>query len=275
MDAISMESLQGLIQVVSAWSLKVLGGIAILAVGVLVARVGGKATERAAGHSLDESLARFLGRLTYYGIISVVLISVFGIVGIETASLITILGASSLAIGLALQGSLSNLASGVMMFIFRPYKPGDYVEIGDEVGFVAEMGVFSTELDTLDNIRVVIPNAQVAEGSVRNWSTNGTRRLDLEIEIAVDSDIPRAREAVDGVLRDEKRVLDSPAPLVATSDFGDTSIRLVVRPWCRIEDYFDLRYELPERVKSAVEASGAALPTPQRQIVLNRADVAA
>ncbi len=275
MDAISMESLQGLIQAVSAWSLKVLGGVAILAVGVLVAKIGAKAAQRAAGMTLDESLARLLSRLAYYTIISIVVISVFGIVGIETASLITVLGASSLAIGLALQGSLSNLASGVMMFIFRPYKPGDYIEVGDEVGFVAEMGVFSTELDTLDNIRVVIPNAQVAERAVRNWSTNGTRRLDLEIEIAVDSEIPKVRDAIAAVLRDESRVLDEPKPLVATSDFGDTSVRLVVRPWCRIEDYFELRFELPEKVKSAVESSGSAMPTPQRQIVLKTSELAA
>ncbi len=275
MDAISIESLQSLIQVISAWSLKVLGGIAILAAGVFIARIGARAIRRSAGVTLDESLAGFLGKFAYYGILSIVLISVCGIVGIETASLITVLGASSLAIGLALQGSLSNLASGVMMFIFRPYKIGDYVEIGDDVGFVVEMGVFSTQLDTRDNIRVVIPNAHVAEQSIRNWSTNGSRRLDLEIEIAVDSPIAAAREAIATLLRGEDRVLETPEPSVATSDFGDTSVRLVVRPWCRIEDYWDLRFELPEKMKSAIESAGSALPCPQRQIVMNAAEIAA
>ncbi len=202
------------------------------------------------------------------------MISVCGIVGIETASLITVLGASSLAIGLALQGSLSNLASGVMMFVFRPFRNGDYVEIGDDIGYVAEMGVFATELDTLDNVRVVLPNAHVAERPIRNWSTLGTRRLDLTIDIAVDSNVPKAREAIISVLRAERRVLERPEPVVATSGFGDTSIELVVRPWCRIDDYWDLRFALPEQVKDAVEASGGSLPCPQRQIALNSPETA-
>jgi small conductance mechanosensitive channel len=269
MDVLSMENLQGVIEQVSAWSLKVLGGIAILVLGMMLARIGGNAARRAAAISLDGSLAEFLGKLARYAIISIIVISVFGIVGIETASLITVLGASSLAIGLALQGSLSNLASGVMLLIFRPFRAGDYVEIGDDVGTVAEIGVFATQLDTLDNIRVVMPNAHVAEQPIRNWTSNGTRRLDLEIEIAVDSSTRNARAAIVAVLVAESRVLEEPAPVVATSDFGDTSIRLVVRPWCRSEDYWALRFELPERVKDAIEAAGCSLPCPQRQIVLN------
>jgi len=275
MDAISIESMQNLIQVVSAWSLKVLGGVAILVAGVVIARIGGRAAQRAAAISLDPSLAQFLGRLTYYAIVSIIVISVCGIIGIETASLITILGASSLAIGLALQGSLSNLASGVAMFVFRPYRPGDYVEIGDDEGFVAEMGVFSTALDTLDNTRVLIPNAHVAERPIRNWSTNGTRRLDLEIEIGIGSKLADARDAIGALLRGEPRVLDEPRPVVAASEFGDTCARLVVRPWCRIEDYWDLRYELPERVKDALESAGCALPTPERRIFTDAHEIAA
>lgn len=270
METLTFESLRGLIELISAWGLKVLGGVAILLAGVLIARIGSRAARGASVRTLDPSLADVISRLVYYGIISVVVISVFGIVGIETASLITILGASSLAIGLALQGSLANFASGVMLFVFHPYRPGDYVEIGEDEGFVAELGVFSTQLDTLDHVRVVIPNAHVAERPIRNWSTNGVRRLDLAMEIAVDSDLPRVRAAIADALRAEKGVLEEPAPLVATSDFGDTSVKLVVRPWCRIEDYWELRYALPERVKDAVEGAGSSLPTPKRDIALDR-----
>jgi small conductance mechanosensitive channel len=269
MDALSLENLRGLIELVSAWGLKVLGGIAILLVGVLIARVGSRTARRAAVATLDAPLADFIGSLVYYAIVSVVVISVFGIVGIETASLITILGASSLAIGLALQGSLSNFASGVMLFVFRPFRLGDYVEIGDDVGFVAEIGVFSTQLDTLDNVRIVLPNSHVAEHPVRNWSTNGKRRLTLEIEVAVHSNLAAARGAIEELLRAEPRVLQEPAPMVAAGGFGDTSANLVIRPWCEIEDYWELRYALPERIKDAVEAAGCSLPTPKREIELS------
>lgn len=271
MDAISVENFQGLIELASAWGLKVLGGVALLLLGLWVSRLGGSAARRALDLSrLDESLVGFLGNLVYYAIASLVLISVLGIIGIETASLITVLAASSLAIGLALQGSLSNFASGVMLLVFRPYRPGDYVEIGEDRGWVAQLGVFSTALDTLDNARIVLPNAHVAERPIRNWSTNETRRLDLEIEIAVQSDLPAARGAIAAALDADPRVLKEPAALVAASDFGDTSVKLVVRPWCRPQDYWDLRFSLPERVKDAVEGAGFSLPCPQRQIQLLR-----
>lgn len=276
MDAISVENLKGFIEVASAWGIKVIGGVLLLLVGLWIARLGGSAVRRALKQSrLDDSLVGFLGNLAYYAVASLVVISVLGIVGMETASLITVLAASSLAIGLALQGSLSNFASGVMLLVFRPYRPGDYVEVGEDQGWVAQLGVFSTALDTLDNTRIVLPNAHVAELPIRNWSTNEKRRLDLEIEIAVESDLPAAREAVAAALNADPRVLKEPAVVVAASDFGDTSVRLVVRPWCRHQDYWDLRFSLPERVKDAVEGVGCSLPCPQRQIQLRRKEMAA
>jgi small conductance mechanosensitive channel len=215
---------------------------------------------------LDAALVQLIGNLVYYLTLAVAVIAVLGVVGIETASLITVLGASSLAVGLALQGSLSNFASGVMLHLFHPYRVGDYIQTGEFSGTVAELGVFSTRLDTLDNVRVVLPNTYVAERPLENWSANEARRLDLEIEIAIDADLPAARAAIDAELRREARVLDQPPPAVGVADFGDTSARLVVRPWCRPADYWALRFELPERVKAAVERAGFSLPCPQREI---------
>lgn len=277
MDVVSTESLQGLIQLMSTWGLKVLGGLALLVAGLLVARLIRSATTGTLNRSglLDPGLVHFLGRLVYYGVVSLIMISVLGIVGIETASLITVLAASSLAIGLALQGSLSNFASGVMLLVFRPYRPGDYVELGDYEGRVKEIGVFSTTLDTNENTRVVIPNTQVAESPVLNWSTNGSRRLDLEIEVSVNSPLAAVREGIEAMLRDDALVLAEPTPLVAAADFGDTSVKLVVRPWCDHARYWELRYSLPERIREAVEAAGGSLPTPQREIRLTREDLAA
>jgi len=276
METIIAENLKGLVEVISTWGLKVIAGLGILIVGIWLARLAGKATRRAlAGSRLDESLAGFLGKLTYYAIAALIAIAVLGVVGIETASLITVLGASSLAIGLALQGSLSNFASGVMLLVFRPYRTGDYVEVGENEGWVADVGVFSTVLNTLDHVRVVLPNAHAAEQPIRNWTANGTRRLDLEIEIAVDSPLPTVREAIAAALRADPRVLATPEPLVAVSEFGDTSVGLVVRPWCRHEDFWDLRFSLPERVKDAVEGVGCSLPCPERKIRLQSGEAAA
>jgi len=275
MDTFLAENLQGLIEMVTAWGLRVVGGMALLIVGIWFARLGAKGARSVLTRSsLDESLVGFLGTLVFYSILALVAISVLGVVGIETASLITVLGASSLAIGLALQGSLSNLASGVMLLVFQPYRSGDYIEVGESEGWVHEIGVFSTVLNTLDHVRIVLPNAHVAEHPIRNWSSNGTRRLDLDIEVGVDSDLPRVRAAIGAALRETPGVLAEPAPVVAASDFGDTSVRLVIRPWCRHEDYWQLRFELPERVKDAVEASGAALPCPERSIRLRREEAA-
>ena len=265
------EVLQNITDLVSTWGLKVLGGIAILIGGIMVSRVVRKATELGLGRAhLDASLVSLLGGLVYYSLIAVVAIVVFGIVGIETASLITILGASSLAIGLALQGSLSNFASGIMLYLFRPYETGHYLEVGDYAGTVTDFGAFSTTVNTLDNVRIVIPNRYISEHPIRNWTANGTRRLDLEIDIDISADLPRAREAMEQVLASEPKILKEPAPLVAVSNFGDTPARFVVRPWCQHDDYWELRYCLPEQLKTAVEAAGFAMPTPQRDLRISR-----
>lgn len=267
------ENLQGILEVATTWGLKVLGGIALLVIGVIIARLARRGTAAALGRSsLDASLVDFLGKLIYYTVLSVILIAVFGALGIETASLITILGASSLAIGLALQGSLANLASGVMLFLFRPYHVGDYIEVGDYSGTVTEFGVFSTALDTLDNIRVVVPNRYISDHPVENWTSNGTRRIDLEVEIAIASELPAARQAIEQMLQAEPRVLNEPGPVVAVSDFGDTSARLVIRPWCSHTDFWDLRFALPERIKDALAQVGCTMPTPQRDIRLTQTD---
>lgn len=273
MEAFSLENLQGLIELVTAWGLKVLGGVALLVVGIWVAKLVRNATRRGLAVSeLDASLVGFIGSLVYYTVVALVAISVLGVVGIETASLITVLGASSLAIGLALQGSLSNFASGVMLLVFRPYRAGDYIEVGDNEGWVVEVGVFSTALDTVHDTRVVLPNSHVSELPIRNWSTNGRRRLDLAIELAVDSPIPEGRRAIEAMLREEPRVQQEPAPVVALTDFGDTAVTISVLPWCSPQDYWTLRHELPEKLKDAIEGAGCSLPTPARNVHVDRAD---
>ena len=265
---IDMETLREVLKVVGPFALRAGGGIAVLIAGLIACRIAHRAA-RSLFHaaSLDESLVDVLASGVYYLFVAVLAIAVFGVMGVETASLITILGASSLAIGLALQGSLSNFASGVMMMIFRPFQAGDFIETGDFEGRVVEIGSFSTILDTLDKRRIVIPNAYIAEKPIENWSTNPERRLDLTLEISIASDLGAVRRALLEMLAAESRVLRQPETLIGVDDFGDTSMRLVVRPWCAPDDWWALRYELPERMKGAVERAGGAMPTPQREIL--------
>jgi len=262
-----LKGLDGLVGSIATWGLEVAAGIALFLIGLAFCALARRATRRLLSTSrLDAALVHLIGNLVYYLTLAVVAIAVLGVVGIETASLITVLGASSLAIGLALQGSLSNFSSGVMLHLFHPFRVGDYIETGEFSGTVTDLGVFATRLDTLDNVRVVIPNTYIAERPLENWTANGSRRLDLAIEIAIDADLPAARVAIEAELRREPRVSPEPPPFVGVADFGDTSARLVVRPWCRPEHYWALRFELPERVKAAVEKAGFSLPCPQREI---------
>lgn len=251
------------------WGITAIGGVALIVVGFVLARGVRSAFSHALKRlSLDEELVEVLASLSYYLTVAVVVIAAFGVMGIETASLITILGTCTLAIGLALQGSLSNFASGIMLFTFRPFRSGDYIETGDYIGKVREIGVFSTKLDSLQNIRVDIPNAYLSQRPLLNWTRNGRCRLDLVVEISIDCDIPRVKAAILAALAEEPRVLAAPEPFVGIENFGDSSALFVVRPWCRTADYWRLQVELPERIKLAVEAVNATMPTPRREIVL-------
>lgn len=265
---IDVDALREVLTVIGPFALRAGGGIAVLIAGLIACRIARRAARGLlAAASLDKSLVELLASSVYYLLVAVLVIAVFGVMGVETASLITILGASSLAIGLALQGSLSNFASGVMLMIFRPFKAGDFIETGEFEGRVVEMGAFSTILDTLDKRRIVIPNAYIAEKPIENWSTNPERRLDLTLEISIASDLGAVRRALLDMLAAESRVLRAPETRIGVDDFGDTSMRLVVQPWCAPDDWWALRYELPERMKEAVECGGGAMPTPQREIL--------
>jgi small conductance mechanosensitive channel len=251
------------------WGVTAIGGIALIILGFLLARIVRSGFTHALRRlQLDTELIDVLASFGYYLTIAVVVIAAFGVMGIETASLITILGTCTLAIGLALQGSLSNFASGVMLFTFRPFHKGDLIETGDYLGHVREIGLFSTKIDSLQNVRIEIPNAFLSQLPLRNWSSNGNCRLDLVIEVSIESDLSKVRSALLDALSTEPRVQNEPAPFVGIDNFGDSSAILVIRPWCRTEDYWNLRFELPERIKIAVDSVQASMPTPRREIVM-------
>jgi small conductance mechanosensitive channel len=260
-----------LTELVSVWGLRVVGAIAVLVIGRWVSSALRRATVRGLEKARTEpTLIPFLSGIVYYVALAVVVIAVLGLFGIETTSLVAVLGAAGLAIGLALQGTLSNFSSGVMLLVFRPFKKGDFVDVAGTKGTVHEVGIFTTVLNTPDNVRITVPNSSIYGATIANYSAYETRRIDLVIGVGYDDDLGRAQEIMQRVLADEERVLGEPASQVAVSELGDSSVNFVVRPWCRSEDYWKLRFDLTRRLKEELEKGGCSIPFPQRDVHLIR-----
>jgi small conductance mechanosensitive channel len=259
------------VTVISAWGLQVLGALVVLVVGRWAARWARRALERALARSkLDATLTPFLSGLAYYLMLTFVVIAVLGLFGVQTASLIAVLGAAGLAVGLALQGTLANFAAGVMLLGFRPFGVGDYVEAGGTAGSVAEIGIFTTRLNTPDNVQILVPNAAIYGAVIKNYSANDTRRNDLTMSISYGDDIGRAIGVIRSVLAGDDRVLAEPEPVIAVGALGESSVDLVVRPWCARTDYWPLRFDLTRKLKEELEAAGCTIPFPQRDVHLTR-----
>ncbi len=254
---------------VTHWGLRVIGALALLLVGWLVA----KAIRSSVRHALtrtnvDSTLVPFVAKMAYYGVMAFVVVAMLGLFGIQTASIIAVIGAAAFAVGLALQGTLSNFAAGVMILIFRPFRVGDYVEAGGSAGSVIEIDIFNTVLNTPDNVRVIVPNSAVYGNTIKNYATNDTRRLDMVMGIAYTDDIGTAVKTITGVLEAEPRVLKEPAMTVAVAELADSSVNLVVRPWCNKGDYWTLKFDLTRKLKEELEAAGCNIPFPQRDVHL-------
>jgi len=263
-DAVNM-----VIALLSTWGLQVIGALAVLVIGRWIAgriRKGVRRGLEKAG--TDGTLVPFFSSLAYYVVLAIVIIAVLNLFGVQTTSLIAVLGAAGLAVGLALQGTLSNFAAGVMLLVFRPFRIGDYVDIAGTAGSVMEIGLFTVTLNTPDNVRIIVPNSSVYGQTISNYAANPTRRNDLVVGISYGDDIGKAIATIESILADDSRVLKDPAPVVATSELGDSSVNVVVRPWCSKEDYWPLRFDLTRRIKEGIEAAGCSIPFPQRDVHL-------
>jgi small conductance mechanosensitive channel len=212
----------------------------------------------------DESLRKFLLNLIKWILKIVLILVVLGTVGVETTSFAAILAAAGLAIGLALQGSLGNFAGGVLLMIFKPIKIGDLIEAQGEVGVVKQIEIFTTKLTGLSNREIIIPNGALSNGNIINYTTEGTRRVDLVFGVGYDSDIKKTKEVFDKVLASHPMVLKEPAPTVAVSELADSSINFVVRPWCTVDDYWAVYFGITEDVKEALDAAGIEIPYPHQ-----------
>ena len=215
---------------------------------------------------MDETIQGFLVNLLNALGLTLVLLSAVQTLGVETTSFVAILGAATLAIGFALQGSLGNFASGVMLLIFRPFKKGDFIEAGGAMGSVDALAVFATTLKTPDNKVVIVPNSSITGGTITNFSTMPTRRVDMVMGVSYDDDLQVAKQTIERVVKADERVLAEPAPTIAVAELGDSSVNIVVRPWCNSGDYWGVKFDLTEKLKVELEAAGCSIPYPQRDV---------
>jgi small conductance mechanosensitive channel len=261
------EVTEDVLTLVSSWGLQVLGAIAVLIIGRWVAGMLWRGTKRGLERArTDPTLIPFLSGMVYYLALAVVVIAVLGLFGIETTSLVAVVGAAGLAVGLALQGTLSNFSSGVMLLVFRPFRAGDFVEVAGVKGTVKEVGIFTTILTTPDNVQIIVPNSAISGATIVNYSANDTRRNDLVIGVAYTDDLSVAADTIGRVLATDSRVLKEPEALIAVSELADSSVNFVVRPWCRAEDYWALRFDLTRRIKEELESAGCSIPFPQHDV---------
>jgi small conductance mechanosensitive channel len=218
---------------------------------------------------VDTTLRRFVANLARMLLMLFVIIAAIGALGVKTASLVALLGAAGLAVGLALQGSLSNFAAGVLIVLFRPYKVGDWIEGGGVSGSVEEVQILTTVLKTGDNKRVIIPNSQIMGTTITNYSANDTRRVDLVVGVSYSDDLDKVRKELQDLVAAEDRILDDPAVTIAVSELADSSVNFVLRPWVRTEDYWGVYFDLTEAVKKRFDEVGISIPFPQQDVYVH------
>ena len=262
-----------ILETVTVWfttySIKIVAAILIFIIGKwLCRRITNLLTKIMEKNNIDVTLVKFLGSIVYYTLFIVVMIAVAGQLGINTTSFLTIIGAAGLAIGLALKDSLSNLASGVMLIMFRPIKIGDFVDVGGVTGTVQSIDIFNTTIHSPDNQKHIVPNASITSDVITNVTANDNRRVDLVIGIGYDDDIAKAKGILETIIKKEERVLENPATNIAVSELGDSSVNFVVRPWVKTSDYWDVYFALTEEIKITFDKEGISIPYPQRDVHL-------
>lgn len=256
-----------------AFGLDLLAALAILFVGRIaisfVVRGIRMAMQR---NEVEKTLETFVCNLIRWALLIVVIIAAISQIGIQTTSFIAIFGAAGLAVGLALQGSLSNFAAGVLIVLFRPYKVGDWIEAAGVSGSVEQVQILTTVLKTGDNKQVIVPNSQIMESIITNYSANDTRRVDLVVGVSYDDNLDRVRSTLEDIIVANDRVLDEPKHVIAVSELADSSVNFVVRPWVNSGDYWGVYFNLTEQIKKRFDAEGISIPYPQRDVHVYKHD---
>ncbi len=257
-----------IVELATQYGLNIVFATLILIIGFMAAGWVSKMILKACGKSdrIDDTLRAFFASLARYIVIIFTILAVLDRFGVETASLIAILGAASLAIGLALQGTLSNVAAGVMLLIFRPFKIGEFVDVAGHAGTVKALGLFVTEMATGDNIKIIIPNSQVWGASIKNFSANETRRVDLVVGISYDDDIDHAMAELKKIIADENRALKEPGSQIFVNELGASSVDIGIRVWVISGDYWGVRWDLTKAIKQHFDKNDLNFPYPQQDV---------
>jgi small conductance mechanosensitive channel len=252
-------------------AIKFIVALLILIIGKMIAKIIRKGVQKLLEHkNVDNTVISFVSSLVYGLAILVSFIAAISHLGFNTSSLVAIVGAAGLAIGLALQGSLSNFASGILLISLKPFKSGDFVEVSGTAGVVEEVNIFSTQLRTGDNKTVIIPNGSITSGTITNYSKKPTRRIDLVIGVSYDADLAKTRDILTQITSNHELVLKDQAVTIGVSELADNSVNFVVRPWVKTENYWPVYFELLETIKLDLDKAGIEIPYPQLSVHVNQ-----
>ncbi|WP_111641249.1 mechanosensitive ion channel family protein [Marinimicrobium alkaliphilum] len=254
------------------WGINILLAILVFVVGKFIVSIIVSVLGRILGRTkLDKILVEFVQSVVNTILLIFVIVASLDQLGVNTTSLIAVLGAIGLAVGLALQGSLQNFASGFMLLVFRPFKAGDFVEGGGTMGVVERISIFTTTMRTPDNKEVIIPNGAIYGGNIINWSARETRRVDMVFSISYDDDIRKAKKIISEVFAKDERILPEPEPTIVVGELGDSSVDILARPWVKTDDYWPLKWHMTEEIKIAFDENDISIPFPQMDIHLDKA----
>lgn len=269
-------SVEWIVAQVDRYGWNLLAAIAVFVIGRWMAKLVTRAIVRAARKArVDETLVGFFDNLIYMLLLTVVCISALAKLGVDPTGLTAVLAAMGFAVGMALQGSLGNLAAGIMLVFFKPFRVGDIVEVAGNRGTVVEIQIFNTILLTLDNIRIIVPNNKITDGTIQNYSAEPERRVDLIVGCGYNDDLKRVKEELTQLVNRHPDVLASPSPQVAVLELGNSSVNFVVRPWVRSPKYWDVKFELTEQIKLMFDENGFTIPFPSQDLFLHQPETTA
>ncbi len=264
-----------LMELGTEFGLKIVAALAVFLIGRWAARLVSNGVKKLMhNNDVEDTLETFVGNLLYIVLLTLVIVASVGTLGVQVASFVAILGAAGLAVGLALQGSLSNFAAGVLIILFKPYRVGDYIEAAGVGGSVKSLQIFTTILTTPDNKQVIVPNSQITDGVITNYSAMETRRIDLVIGVGYGDDLDKVHGILNDIVGGHDKILDEPAPQIAVLELADSSVNFAVRPWVASGDYWPVRLELTEAIKKRFDEAGVSIPFPQRDVHVHQVSTA-
>ena len=256
-----------MMEALTLYGMKIIAAVVIIVVGLWISKIIKNCfVKTLQKKEVDPTLVGFFASMLHGGLVIFVVISAISKLGVQTTSFVAVIGAAGLAVGLALQGSLSNFAAGILLILFKPFKVGNFVKAGGEAGVIVEVGIFTTELKTPDNVQIIIPNSTIMGSAITNVSAHPTRRIDMTLGVGYDDDLNKAKQIIEDLLAADERVLKDPVATIAVAKLGDSSVEFVIRPWVNSADYWAVKFDFTKAVKEKFDAEGISIPYPQSDV---------